>query len=127
MERHAVRVAGFGFRAAATTSALRDALARAGGAGGLTALATVEGKADAAPLRALAGELGLPVIAVARARLAAQAVTTRSAAALAAHGTGSVAEAAALAGAGAEARLVGPRAVSADGMAVAAIAERRTK
>ena len=38
-------------------------------------------------------------------------------------GTGSVAEAAALAAAGAGARLLGPRAVSADATAVAAIAE----
>ena len=114
-------VAGFGFRAETSLAALQDALARAGGAAGVTHLATVAAKAEG--LAGLAAALGLPVVAVAAEVLAAQAVVTRSGRVEALHGTGSVAEAAALAGAGSGARLRGPRVVSADGTATAAIAE----
>jgi cobalt-precorrin 5A hydrolase len=117
-----MRVAGFGFRAETSAEALCDALARAGGAEGLTALATTADKA--AGLAALAAALGLPVLAFDRAALARQPVATRSARVEARYGTGSLAEAAALAGAGPGARLVAPRAVSADRTATAAIAER---
>ena len=117
-----MRVAGFGFRAAASAGSLRDALAAAGGSEGLVALATADGKACARPLLALAAELALPVRGVTPAALAAAATLTRSARVAARFGTGSVAEAAALAAAGPAARLLGPRAVSHDGMATAAIA-----
>lgn len=116
-------VAGLGFRSGAAAPALRDALARAGG-GAVSALATAADKAGAAAIRDLAAELGLPVIAVAPADLAAQSVVTSSPRVAALRGTGSVAEAAALAAAGPGARLLGPRAVSGDGMATAALAER---
>lgn len=118
-----MRVAGLGFRASATVGSLRDALGRAGGAADL--LATLERKAQAAPIRALAAELGLPVVGIGAERLAAQPVVTRSAAVARRLGTGSLAEAAALAAAGPGARLVAPRVVSADGLATAAIAEGR--
>ncbi len=117
-----MRVAGFGFRQNVTEAALQDALARAGGAAGVTALATAEEKVSG--LRTLGRALGLPVIGVSRAALAGQPVLTDSARVAALFGTGSLAEAAALAAAGPDARLLGPRARSADGTATAALAER---
>jgi cobalt-precorrin 5A hydrolase len=122
MERHKMKVAGFGFRKGATLAALQDALARAGGPHGLTALATADDKA--ADLLPLSGALHLPVHAVPLETLAAQVTLTRSLRVQARYGTGSLAEAAALAAAGPGARLVAPRAQSADGNATAAIAER---
>lgn len=114
-------VAGFGFRSGATLAALQDALARAGGPTGVTHLATVAAKAEG--LWPLAQMLGLPVIGVAAADLPGQAVLTHSERVDALFGTGSVAEAAALAAAGPGARLWGPRVVSGNGTATAAIAE----
>ncbi len=117
-----MRVAGLGFRSRATAASLADALAAAGGP--VDALATAADKAGAAAICDLARGLGLPLIAVGPAALAAEATLTRSARVAARFGTGSVAEAAALAAAGPGARLSGPRVVSADGLATAAIAER---
>ncbi len=114
-------VAGFGFRSGVTTGALQDALARAGGAAGVTHLATAAAKAEG--LAGLSAVLGLPVVAIAPQVLEGQAVVTQSDRVAALYGTGSVAEAAALAAAGPGARLRGPRAASADGTATAAIAE----
>jgi cobalt-precorrin 5A hydrolase len=122
MECDAVRVAGFGFTSRATVASLRSALAAAGGGSGLTALAAPEDKV-LAPLRALAVELGLPLRAVALGELD-QPVLTRVPRQPARYGAGSVAEASALAAAGVGARLMGPRAVSDDRQATAAIAER---
>jgi cobalt-precorrin 5A hydrolase len=121
MERRAMIVAGFGFRGGVTLDALADALARAGGAGGVTHLATLAEKAEA--LAPLGQALGLPVVAVAETALRGLATPTRSGRVQALKGVGSVAEAAALAAAGPGARLRGPRVVSADGTATAAIAE----
>jgi cobalt-precorrin 5A hydrolase len=118
----AVIVAGFGFRAAATADSLADALARAGGPAGVTRLATAADKAEAPAFRALAGRLRLPVSGIAAALLARQATATDSDASRAARGTGSLAEAAALAAVGPGARLVAPRAVSADRLATCALA-----
>jgi len=114
-------VAGFGFRSGATLTALQDALARAGGADGVTRLATLAGKAEG--LWPLAEVLGLPVVALEPDDLRGIPTPTRSDRVEALFGTGSVAEAAALVAAGTGARLRGPRAVSADGTATAAIAE----
>ncbi len=119
-----MRVAGFGFRKGATEAALRDALLRAGGAEGVTRLATAANKAEG--LRGLARSLGLPLVAVPPGDLAGQAVLTQSPRVSALYGTGSLAEAAALAAAGPGARLIGPRAQSGDGTATAAIAEEAT-
>ena len=115
-------VAGFGFRKGASVAALHDALTRAGGPQGVTALATAQEKV--AGLAALGASLGLPVIGVARESLALQPVISHSPRVKALTGTGSLAEAAALAAAGPGARLCGPRAVSQDGTATAALAER---
>jgi cobalt-precorrin 5A hydrolase len=114
-------IAGFGFRSETTLTALQDALERAGGPKGLTHLATLATKAQG--LEPLATYLGLPVIALPPEALARQPTLTQSSRVDALHGTGSVAEAAALAAAGPGARLRGPRAVSTDGTATAAIAE----
>lgn len=118
-----MRIAGFGFRTNATVDSLRDALYAAGGSAGVAALATAAAKADAAPLRALAAEFGLPVQAIPPEELASVPTLTASVRVTERYGVGSVAEAAALAAAGPGARLLAPRAVSRDGMATAAIAE----
>lgn len=117
-------VAGFGFRSQTSLAALENALARAGGPAGVTHLATLAAKAEG--LVALAEKLGVPVIAVAAEALAQPVTATRSGRVQTLYGTGSVAEAAALAAAGPGARLRGPRTVSADGTATAAIAEGGT-
>jgi cobalt-precorrin 5A hydrolase len=116
-----MKVAGFGFRSAASQAALAEALALAGGAQGLTALATAQDKV--AGLQAFAAGLGLPVIGLDRAVLETIETPTQSARVKARFGTGSLAEAAALAAAGPGARLKGKRCQSADGAATAAIAE----
>ncbi len=121
-----MRVAGLGFRGAATFESLNDALERANGrdGGGVDALATAEVKAGLPAVRILAKALRLPLHAVSRAAMAAEETLTHSAKVEEKFGTGSVAEAAALAACGPGARLIGPRVISADGLATAAIAER---
>lgn len=121
-----LRVVGFGFRAEAQVDSLASALAAAGG-GDVTCFACPATKADAASIRALASRRATPLIAVAADAMRAHETLTRSAQSLAAHGVGSVAEACALAAARAlglaDARLTGPRAISQDRMATAAIVE----
>lgn len=114
-------VAGFGFRSGATLAALQDALARVGGADGVTHLATLAAKADG--LGPLAQALDLPVVALEPEALRGVRTLTQSDRVEEMFGTGSVAEAAALVVAGPGARLRGARAVSADGTATAALAE----
>lgn len=119
--------AGLGFRAGADVAALRSALIAAGvDLARIGCLATVADKAGAGVLLELAAELGVPVRAIPPAEMAVQPVLTQSPRVMALRGTGSVAEAAALAAAGPGARLMGPRAVSACGMATAALAEAGT-
>jgi cobalt-precorrin 5A hydrolase len=124
MAGDAVIAAGFGFRAAATADSLANALARAGAAPAL--LATPDDKARSPAFRSFARRLGLPVLGIDPAALAAQPTLTQSQASRAARGTGSVAEAAAPAAAGPGARLLGPRVVSDDGMATCALAQGAT-
>lgn len=119
-----MKVAGIGFRAEAGLASLRAALAAAGGAQGVTALATSEAKAGAAVLLAFAEELGLSIVGISTADLAAQITLTDSARVREKTGAGSLAEAAAMATIGSNARLLGARAVSSDHMATAAIAVR---
>lgn len=121
MERYAVIVAGFGFRAGTGLAALREVLALAQeGHPRVTHLATARDKTGA--LGPLAEALGLPVTGISPEALAAAPTITRSAASLAARHVGSVAEASALAAAGPGARLLAPRQISADRMATCAIA-----
>ncbi len=116
-------VAGLGFRKDAGIDSLRDALARAGGQAA-EALATAADKAEAPVIRALAAETALPLHAVPLEALRHQPTLTQSARVASLYGTGSLAEAAALAAAGPGARLIGPRVISQDGKATAALAER---
>ena len=118
-----MKIAGFGFRRAASVVSLREALVAAGGADGVVALATAEEKVGALALDALAAELRLPVRAITPTALEAAKTLTQSNRVAARFGTGSLAEAAALAAVGPGGRLLAPRAVSPDGMATAAIAE----
>ncbi len=113
-----MRVAGLGFRSAATVDDLAAALALAGGAVDL--LATDTRKAGAAALAELAARTGLTVRAV---DVSGTETPAQSARVREAFGAGSVAEAAALLAAGRNGRLVGGRVVAPNGMAVAAIAE----
>lgn len=117
-----MKVAGLGFRTGANVASLRAALAAAGGAEGVTALATSEAKVGTAVFAAFAAELRLPIVGVSPANLARQVTLTDSARVREKTGAGSLAEAAALAAIGSDARLLAPRAVSADHMATAAIA-----
>ena len=117
------KIAGIGFRDGATLAAILDALARAGAA-------------DARHLALPARKAGHPLAEALRARghaltwvpddiLAATETLTQSAIARRHYATGSIAEAAALAAARAHfpgARLAGPRALSVDRMATAALA-----
>ena len=114
-------VAGFGFRSGVTLAALQDALVKAGGSAGVTHLATLSAKAGG--LEPLARALMLQVLPVAPESLRGVPTITRSDRVQALFGTGSVAEATALVAAGPGARLRGPRGVSADRTATAAIAE----
>lgn len=113
-----MRVAGFGFRKSASLASLQAALALAGG--DVDALATVEDKVSG--LTALAHDMGLPLIAVSKAALAAQP-RAGSKRVQTLYETGSVAESSALAAAGPGSKLVALRVTSPDGLAVAAIAE----
>lgn len=118
-----MKVAGLGFKMDVTLASLREALAAAGGADGLAAMATVSDKADAEPLKQLARECGVPIRAIPADVLASVETPTQSKLVTEKFGTGSVAEAAALAAAGPLARLIATRAVSQDRTATAAIAE----
>lgn len=115
-----MRIAGIGFRAHAPVAALAAALDAAGEA---QALATLESKAAAPQIRALAAARGLRVIAVPASALPAQQTLTRSPRQDALYGTGSLCEACALAAAGPGARLTSPRVTSPCHTATAAIAE----
>ncbi|MBL4929724.1 cobalamin biosynthesis protein [Fuscibacter oryzae] len=113
-----MRVAGLGFRSAATVDDLHDALHLAGGRVDL--LATDATKAKAPALTALATRLNLPIRAV---RVAGQPTPSTSPRVQAKFATGSLSEAAALVAAGPGACLVTPRVATPNGMATAAIAE----
>ncbi|WP_397544498.1 cobalamin biosynthesis protein [Roseovarius salis] len=115
-------VAGFGFRAGATSASLHDAFGRVHGGGRATLLATLAAKAESPAFAEFARAAGLPVHPVAPQDAAAQVTLTDGAASQAAHGTGSVAEASALAAAGPGARLIGRRVISTDRMATCALA-----
>lgn len=119
-----MRVAGIGFRSAASQSSLADALARAvGQSDGLPvdAIATDTSKAAAPVFVAFCDQLGVPLCAV---DVAGVHTPTQSVRVLDQFGTGSLAEAAALAAAGPGAQLIVGRVQSGDGKATAAIAER---
>lgn len=114
-------VAGFGFRRTATLASLEEVLDRLceqhGPVGRLAVTEMMQ------PLVQALGEArGLEVIRVADDALPAAGTLTRSPYSLRARGTGSVAEALALIAAGPGAELLGPRCISADRRATAALA-----
>lgn len=116
-----MKIAGIGFRDGAGLSSILDALERAG-AKGVTRLALPARKAGH-PLAEALRQRGYEVIWVADAALAAIDTPTQSPVSRRTYGTGSVCEAAALAALGPGARLAAPRALSADRMATAALAQ----
>ncbi|KQP32291.1 cobalamin biosynthesis protein [Methylobacterium sp. Leaf100] len=119
-------VAGLGFRRATSADEILALLHRAlaNQSAPLGCLATPADRADAPAIRAVAGALGVPLVAVAAdAMIAVDArVLTRSARIAATRGVGSVAEAAALAVAGAAATLILPRIASAGATCALALA-----
>lgn len=120
-----MRVAGIGFRSAASLSSLVDAvrLALADSGGALDALVTESAKAREPVFRELAQTMGLPGLGITQRDLGQMITPTQSQRIQDRFGTGSLAEAAALAAAGPDATLVACRVVSGDGMATAAIAQ----
>ena len=116
-----MRIAGVGYRHAATIESLTAALEAAGGPQNISALATMAGK-EGPPLAELAARLGIPVLSISLERLGGQPTAGRSQRVEALVGVESVAEAAALAACGPGARLLVTRVVSPDRMATAAIA-----
>ena len=118
-----MRIAGIGFRDGATLESVLDALAQAGAADA-TRLA-LPARKQGQPLCEALTARGFDLTWIDDAALATTETPTQSAIARRHYGTGSVAEAAALAAARAHdpgARLAGPRALSADRMATAALA-----
>lgn len=115
------RVAGFGFRQQATLESLEQVLDQL-----MAEYGPIDQLAAAHSMLALVQRLGqarnLLVVSVADADLAGVTTLTQSAYSLRAKGTGSVAEAVALLAAGSGARLLGPRTVSNDRQATAAVA-----
>ena len=119
-------VAGFGFRAGATLSALQEALASAQhGQPQVTLLATPDDKTIL--VERLAGMLNLPLVSIAPDAVRAVQTPTQSLASINARQTGSVAEACALAAAGPGARLLATRHISPDRMATCALARSGTR
>lgn len=122
MKKSALRIAGFGFRREASLESLAQALDQLKGLYG-----AIDKLASAHSMLPLVEELGrlrcIEVIAVADAELPTVTTLTHSAQSLQARGTGSVAEAVALLAAGPGATLLGPRIISADRQATAALAE----
>lgn len=121
MKAQALHVAGFGFRSEATLASLAQALDQL-----IEQYGAIDKLAAARSMLPLVEELGrlrnIEVIAVEDAELPTVTTLTHSAQSLQARGTGSVAEAVALLAAGPNARLMGPRIISADRQATAALA-----
>tara|TARA_R110002012_G_scaffold63234_4_gene166490 strand:+ start:1377 stop:1850 length:474 start_codon:yes stop_codon:yes gene_type:complete len=120
--RQALRIAGFGFRQQATLESLEQALDQL-----IVQYGPIDRLAAAHSMLPLVEALGsarnIPVISVVDADLASATTLTHSAYSLREKGTGSVAEAVALMAAGSGARLLGPRMVSNDRKATAAVAQ----
>ena len=122
MEGQKIKVAGFGFRSEAPLTSLAQALDQL-----IEQYGAIDQLAAAHSMLPLVQQLGrlrsLEVVAVADTELSTVATLTHSTQSLQARGTGSVAEAVALLAAGPGATLLGPRILSADRQATAALAE----
>ncbi|MGY2462761.1 cobalamin biosynthesis protein [Vreelandella sulfidaeris] len=121
MTARGLRIAGFGFRSEATLESLAQALDQL-----IDQYGAIDKLAAAHSMLPLVEELGrlrnIEVITVADAELPTVTTLTHSAQSLQARGTGSVSEAVALLAAGTGATLLGPRIISADRKATAALA-----
>lgn len=121
MKAQALHVVGFGFRREATLVSLGQALDQL-----IEQYGAVDKLAAARSMLPLVEELGqlryIEVIAVADSELPTVTTLTHSVQSLQARGTGSVAEAVALLAADPGATLLGPRVISADRQATAALA-----
>ncbi|WP_233437223.1 cobalamin biosynthesis protein [Vreelandella alkaliphila] len=127
MKPSALRIAGFGFRSEATLESLVQALDQLiDQYGAVYKYGLINRLAAARSMLPLVEELGrlrnIEVIAVADAELSTVTTLTHSNQSMQARGTGSVAEAVALIAAGPNARLMGPRIISTDRKATAALA-----
>lgn len=122
MKGQKLKVAGFGFRSEAPLASLAQALDQL-----IEQYGAIDQLAVAHSMLPLVQQLGqlrsIEVIAVADAELSSAPTLTHSARSIQARGTGSVAEAVALLAAGSGATLLGPRLISADRQATAAVAE----
>ena len=121
MKQPALRIAGFGFRSETTLKSLVQALDQL--AEQYDAIDKLAAAHSMLPLVEALGRLrGIEVISVADTELPTVTTLTHSTQSLQARGTGSVAEAVALLAAGPGATLLGPRIISADRKATAALA-----
>lgn len=116
-----IRIAGFGFRRSATLASLAEALARLEARHGpADRLAAAESML--ASVQALGEARGIATLGVPDDALPSAKTLTRSAHSRQARGTGSVAEAVARLAGGPGAELLGPRLISMDRRATAAMA-----
>ena len=118
-----VCIAGFGFRSLANTDSLVNALNKARAEHKISGFSAPEDKVDHPALKALAKRYELPLYAVENEVMKSMETFTQSAVVIEKRQTGSVAESAALAFFKGPAKLLEPRKISDDGLAVCAIAE----
>ena len=118
-----VCIAGFGFRSMANIDSLVNALNKANAQHKIAGFSAPEDKINHSALRELARIYGLPLFAVENKLMKSMKTVTKSTVVIEKRQTGSVAESAALAFFKGPAKLLEPRKISDDGLAVCAIAE----
>ena len=118
-----VCIAGFGFRSMANIDSLVSALNKASAQHKIAGFSAPEDKINHSALRELGRIYGLPLFAVENELMKSMETVTKSTVVIEKRQTGSVAESAALAFFKGPAKLLEPRKISDDGLAVCAIAE----
>ena len=118
-----VCIAGFGFRSMANIDSLVNALNKVSAQHKIAGFSAPEDKINHSALRELARIYGLPLFAVENELMKSMKTVTKSTVVIEKRQTGSVAESAALAFFKGPAKLLEPRKISDDGLAVCAIAE----
>ena len=118
-----VCIAGFGFRSMANIDSLVNALNKVSAQHKIAGFSAPEDKINHSVLRELARIYGLPLFAVENELMKSMETVTKSTVVIEKRQTGSVAESAALAFFKGPAKLLEPRKISDDGLAVCAIAE----
>ena len=118
-----VCIAGFGFRSMANIDSLVNALNKASAQHKIAGFSAPKDKINHSALSELARIYGLPLFAVENELMKSVETVTKSAVVIEKRQTGSVAESAALAFFKGPAKLLEPRKISDDGLAVCAIAE----